>query len=1294
MSQSSSSDVTVSSDSTDTSLSERPRKLRKRKAVDYYPTKGKGKFKVIHQSCPRRKKMARSIDPFLSRNSRDSKRIESMEGENTEMENGESTGSKHYLTDNLLENSSVSTTRNDRKIVSSMQCEFSEAENLVNSGRAHQKKDCSLVDQSVGKSNFQKIFGVSDLTTCMELDGDKLQNITTENSSRSFNDFAETESLPDIENSSAENESLFDVLHGKTGENRDNQHLPANKNLKIFPSSESSNGCTNTLMNCCNQGYAYSLRKKPPVDYLETKIDTFGTDTAVKTKLEAIQGRKNQKGNTKYVPSLNSDFEISDSDKGDTFQSNGQQNQCLVRQLEDKENTLKGKENHTLSDGIATRKRHRKTKSFSEQCDGNESLNGHSLRKSAKFDYFATKTGNLSSESNRQDERVLRNNVNNGNEKIYKNTDTLKDEKCKTMDTGETNICSNKIQMDIADEEGRATLIGDSIKLNIDQNRGRGTMCNKYNMFDPGVTGDISDNISDDLLIQNPFDDLLIQNPFELDFSSPDLTPCSLQDLKSYCSKDSEEDIFVSGEESVTCSEKISLLGFSSAESNFSPLKSEEEYQMLTRNDENVENNQSKIFDSQDKTNGKVESGENSVSLGTGLNKASSKLLSTVVDEETELLESVQEPKFKNSNSQQTTMDNIFPVIKVNRSIRPSKVRNKNVGISSGIMFGKINGKVSKESGYSPDVMVTSEQELDTAQQGKGFVKIDVFVKESDESDHEVLEENFKLLPGDFGAREKIGRFSDHLMSGRDGENTGGTKTWTASLLFPRMSGNELAADKCLDIVCEKNDNSMSCEIERDVVFEIKEHLSPTCGNGKAEMAEPDSTVVDDDIRIVEKENKPYKSEIKLNSNDKYPGDCKGMKENSSDCSKMNVTVTEVVKGKNINRHTFGQGSNATINCGKGDRNETMREGYDIESRNQVMRSEDCGIENGDKTMRQEDCGKEDRNKTIRDEDCGIESRNKIVRKEDCDIENGNKTMTVEIYDTENGKETMTDDDCCTQNGNKTMRIKNCRKENPNGFRKLVKDKKFKKINKSTAGCSKKSVQQEKLKQSDFMVGSVVWGKFSGNVWWPALVINGDMVKKSTKTGFIWLYWFSDRQISLVKTSCVESFQNTFVTRCKLKKKWHMQRHLQIGIDRALEICARRAGVDIEEFGSIGAWVKSDRGFLQLNSERFKPNPEFPVPADILEDLHCSENYAMSRKNERECRDVPARSLTIPSTTASVEPCGDQTLNDADLVRPDVDGDKICFTCGVKLVEDSYDHPLFQVKICEKCKVCDCCLLD
>lgn len=50
-----------------------------------------------------------------------------------------------------------------------------------------------------------------------------------------------------------------------------------------------------------------------------------------------------------------------------------------------------------------------------------------------------------------------------------------------------------------------------------------------------------------------------------------------------------------------------------------------------------------------------------------------------------------------------------------------------------------------------------------------------------------------------------------------------------------------------------------------------------------------------------------------------------------------------------------------------------------------------------------------------------------------------------------------------------------------------------------------------------YPVGTLVWGRYSKTVWWPAVIIEGPMAgMKAAKDGHTWLMWFGDYKISQV----------------------------------------------------------------------------------------------------------------------------------------------------------------------------------
>ncbi|XP_053391525.1 uncharacterized protein LOC128554293, partial [Mercenaria mercenaria] len=226
--------------------------------------------------------------------------------------------------------------------------------------------------------------------------------------------------------------------------------------------------------------------------------------------------------------------------------------------------------------------------------------------------------------------------------------------------------------------------------------------------------------------------------------------------------------------------------------------------------------------------------------------------------------------------------------------------------------------------------------------------------------------------------------------------------------------------------------------------------------------------------------------------------------------------------------------------------------------------------------------------------------------------------------------------------------------------------------------------------KSHLLVGSVVWGRFSKNVWWPALVLEEKLVRKSNKNGFVWLYWFSDEQYSQVKECFVDPFYKKFLSRCRQTNNKKMKK----GISLALQICACRAEVDVTKYGGIDGWVQADDGFLYKDRQLFQPKSDDAIPDYVFENLGftppapCYQTSITNSDNTNEGQEPvsvgPEQGKQTCNTVCNSRKEVCSTTQDIGFHGDSDEGER-CLACDTTW-EVCNEHPLFVGKICRKCK--------
>ncbi|WAR04392.1 DNM3A-like protein [Mya arenaria] len=94
--------------------------------------------------------------------------------------------------------------------------------------------------------------------------------------------------------------------------------------------------------------------------------------------------------------------------------------------------------------------------------------------------------------------------------------------------------------------------------------------------------------------------------------------------------------------------------------------------------------------------------------------------------------------------------------------------------------------------------------------------------------------------------------------------------------------------------------------------------------------------------------------------------------------------------------------------------------------------------------------------------------------------------------------------------------------------------------------------------------GRMVWGVFGKGRWWPAVVVSGRSVGKGDRSGWVWLYWLSDRRVS--------------------------------------QLLGERSELEVPASNDLQQWALTE-GLDILTSELVNTSNDFHFPEYIIEDL-------------------------------------------------------------------------------------------
>ncbi|XP_052805320.1 DNA (cytosine-5)-methyltransferase 3B-like [Mya arenaria] len=211
--------------------------------------------------------------------------------------------------------------------------------------------------------------------------------------------------------------------------------------------------------------------------------------------------------------------------------------------------------------------------------------------------------------------------------------------------------------------------------------------------------------------------------------------------------------------------------------------------------------------------------------------------------------------------------------------------------------------------------------------------------------------------------------------------------------------------------------------------------------------------------------------------------------------------------------------------------------------------------------------------------------------------------------------------------------------------------------------------------------GRMVWGVFGKGRWWPAVVVSGRSVGKGDRSGWVWLYWLSDRRVSQVKEYNVESFNSHMIQR--LKQKGSMMHR---GINRAIQLLGERSELEVPASNDLQQWALTE-GLDILTSELVNTSNDFHFPEYIIEDLQKISRWLDPDGNTISV----SKTETLHKSDKSVSKRDNQIVQqvavnslDPNLKENNLSGD-VCFVCK-SMCQFSYNHPLFMQKICAKCK--------
>ncbi|XP_049799958.1 DNA (cytosine-5)-methyltransferase 3B-like [Schistocerca nitens] len=216
----------------------------------------------------------------------------------------------------------------------------------------------------------------------------------------------------------------------------------------------------------------------------------------------------------------------------------------------------------------------------------------------------------------------------------------------------------------------------------------------------------------------------------------------------------------------------------------------------------------------------------------------------------------------------------------------------------------------------------------------------------------------------------------------------------------------------------------------------------------------------------------------------------------------------------------------------------------------------------------------------------------------------------------------------------------------------------------------------------------LVWAKIDNEPWWPGIVIPGQ-VCRNTKSGYVWIFWNSERNVSQVEASQAIDFWENFVrfhdpslldegyledniTNIKvfiLMDLFHLQCH------------AWQKGYRIQSWSndSVLSWARN--GFPSL-TRLAKETRE--LPQNIMEAVIDAGKGLYSVPT---CRDYLAKSdpdegKLVATNMPEKPPWSDFQRRNAERYKQ---GENICVAC-MRPPENSDEHPLFDAVICTECK--------
>ncbi|XP_060578023.1 DNA (cytosine-5)-methyltransferase 3B-like [Ruditapes philippinarum] len=226
-----------------------------------------------------------------------------------------------------------------------------------------------------------------------------------------------------------------------------------------------------------------------------------------------------------------------------------------------------------------------------------------------------------------------------------------------------------------------------------------------------------------------------------------------------------------------------------------------------------------------------------------------------------------------------------------------------------------------------------------------------------------------------------------------------------------------------------------------------------------------------------------------------------------------------------------------------------------------------------------------------------------------------------------------------------------------------------------------------------FSNGQLVWGHILKSSWWPALVFPGPMAGKShAKPGAVWVIWLQDLKISEMKFNKLENFASNFTKH----RKGKYSSALEQAVVEALEVCAHRAGLSID---NIKQWGLVEEGFIDLvnsSGDTFEPKSGFEYPNKVVSALKEAKNRSdivrleVEKKKKLEIDKLKKGEKGQKGEQEKKEQQKEEqivVLNDTaagSREHENVMINEVCLSCAKE--KAICHHPLFEGYVCSKCK--------